>query len=63
MTESERIEYLITHLAHGNANRFADRTGMSKANGSMMYGTMNTRKDGVTATSNGRENPMTETRR
>jgi transcriptional regulator with XRE-family HTH domain len=32
MTESERIEYLITHLAHGNANRFADRTGMSKAN-------------------------------
>lgn len=32
MTESERIEYLITHLAHGNANRFADRTGMCKAN-------------------------------
>lgn len=32
MTETERIEFLITHLAHGNANRFADRTGMSKAN-------------------------------
>jgi transcriptional regulator with XRE-family HTH domain len=32
MTESERIEFLITHLAHGSANRFADRTGMSKAN-------------------------------
>lgn len=32
MTESERIEFLINHLAHGNANRFADRTGISKAN-------------------------------
>ena len=32
MNESERIEFLITHLAHGNANRFADRTGISKAN-------------------------------
>lgn len=32
MTDSERIDFLITHLAHGNANRFADRTGMSKAN-------------------------------
>jgi transcriptional regulator with XRE-family HTH domain len=32
MTESERINFLITHLAHGNANRFADRTGISKSN-------------------------------
>jgi transcriptional regulator with XRE-family HTH domain len=32
MTDSERIEFLITHLAHGNANRFSDRTGISKAN-------------------------------
>lgn len=32
MTETERIDFLITHLAHGNANRFADRTGISKAN-------------------------------
>jgi hypothetical protein len=32
MTESERIDFLITHLAHGKANIFAARTGMSEAN-------------------------------
>lgn len=36
MTEQDRINFLICHLAHNNANVFAEKVGISKGNVSKM---------------------------